>query len=285
MADSLQQVSVSAVEAGATLLEFLARHARLSRKGAKRLLDDRLVFVNRRRIWMARHALERGDRVEFPAGGAAPTPAAPPAVRYRDDAYLVVDKPPGLLSTGPDSAESRLREALGIPGLQAVHRLDRDTSGCLLLARDEPAARAAIAAFEAGHVEKVYLALAIGRFPPHVRRIAAPVDNLEAETTVRIAHAGASATLLECRPRTGRTHQIRIHLARAGHPVAGENRYHTGELARDELRRVRRQMLHAWRIKLPHPLHEGATIAAGAKPPEDFVAACRAAGIACPRGP
>ncbi len=263
---------------------FLMNRLGLSRKQAKRRLDERGIFVNRRRVWMAHHPLRRGDLVEL-AGAARSTPA-PAALRilHEDGACVVVDKPAGMPSTGPDSAESRLRSR--DPGIRPVHRLDRDTSGCLLFARTEAARAALESQFEAREIDKVYQAIVIGPFPPTLARIERPLEGLSALTECRLLRRNADAAYIEARPRTGRTHQVRLHLQAAGYPLAGDRAYATRAIHDERLRQLSRQMLHAWRIAWRDPASGEPRRAQAALPPDfrDALALMRLAPARVKRG-
>ena len=268
---------VAAQDAGAALTAFLADWLKVSRRQAKRLLDERRVFVNRRRIWMAHHALRRGDRVEVVA---SPVPAERVALRilHEDEDYLVVDKPPGLLSNGEGSVLTRLREQTGRPALVAAHRLDRDTSGCLLVAADSRACEDVIPLFRARDVKKVYHALVRGRLPGPERKIDMPLQERRAVSHVRVLDAGREATHVAVRIETGRTHQIRAHLAAIGHPVLGDRQYGTGAPAAARALAVRRQMLHASTLEFEHP-RNGRRVRATAPLPRDFRNCLKAFGL------
>lgn len=201
--------------------------------------------------------------------------AAPPTVPilHQGASLLVVAKPPGV-PTEPTrdperpSVASLVRAALGLPidaCLQVPHRLDLDTSGVLLLARD-PATLAALGqAFATRAIEKTYLAVVHGRpqddagtwssFLAPVERSARATrwgsvraGGKKAITDFRVLRRDDDRSLVECRPRTGRTHQLRVHLAEAGHPIVGDERYGA---PRGEHARVGRFLLHAWRLVLP----------------------------------
>ena len=257
---------------GTELLDHLAEHLGLSRRGAKNLLDDRLVFVNGRRIWMARHLLQTRDAVEVLAEAVAPKPAAANPVRILadDPLFLVADKPPRLLTTGEKSLELRLRDQLRLPALRAVHRLDKDTSGCVLFAKTEEARLALVAQFEEGRVRKLYHALVAGVLDPPQQDIRAPVDHLPAVSHVRQVSAQPRpprCAHLTVAIETGRTHQIRIHLQSIGHPVLGDRQYFSSRAP--EFAEVPRQMLHASDLRFVHPA-TGRPVAAAAPLPRDF---------------
>jgi RluA family pseudouridine synthase len=216
----------------------------------------------------------------------------PGAILYRDDVLLAVDKPPGLpthATADPSRpslvghVERYLRET-GAAGYVAVHqRLDRDTSGVVLLATDRRANEGLARAFAGRDVEKTYLALTArpSPLPPRRLRIDAPLatvggrggrgvavggaDAKPAETECLVREVLAAALLVEARPLTGRKHQIRAHLAHVGMPILGDPVYGAGG-------RAPRVMLHARRLALRHPL-SGRPLVIESRPPADFEAA------------
>jgi len=246
-------LAVRPAEDGVTLQDFLARRLNTSRNRAKALVDARNVLVNGQRVWMARHALAANDRVEVLPERAAPLPARAGHVLYEDDQYLIVDKPAGILSNGPHSLEETLRDQRQQPELTAVHRLDRDTSGCLALAKSRTAFDAAIPVFRSRRVVKTYHALVAGRLQPPEQTIQIPLEGARAVTHVRTLAAGREASHLLVQIETGRTHQIRKHLARLGHPVLGDRQYGSpADVPRRSLE-LGRQMLHAGSIEFENP--------------------------------
>ncbi len=238
--------------------------------------------------------LQAGQTVRLPPLPAAPAAAEPVGpssdcrdlediaarVMHMDDWIMAIDKPAGLAVQG-GSGLSRHLDAL-LDGLRfgaeerprLVHRLDRQTSGILLLARHAPAARALQACFRDGKVEKTYWALVAGvpdlprdgrlvmrlvkRGRPGRERVeVAEEGGRRAVTFARIvASAGRVAAWLELRPLTGRTHQLRVHCAAIGHPIIGDGKY--GSRRRGRITPARRLHLHAQSLHLPHP--EGGTL-------------------------
>lgn len=267
---SPQTLTVRQPESRLTLERFLTMRLGISRKQAKRLLDDKLVFVNRRRIWMARHELRMGDVVEVPAiKEPLRTPQRQTTLRvlFEDPTCIVIDKPAGLLSTGPNSAESQLRSLH--PEILPVHRLDRETSGCLMFARTPEAQATLEKAFEDRSVGKTYQAIVIGLFPPTLTSMESLIGGLTARTEFKLLRRNATAAHIEAKPHTGRTHQIRVHLQHAGFPLAGDRSYATREVKDDFLRHLPRQMLHAWRLTW-RDVETGAVKKAQAAVPTDF---------------
>lgn len=261
MADKVHNTvfTVAKNEAGATLQNYLADHLNLSKRAAKDLIDQRQVWVNRQCIWMARHLLKQGDKVEAQLASAQQSVQQVKNIRVlvETDNYIFIDKPYGMLTIGPESAEEIIRVQRNEPELRCVHRLDRDTSGCLLVARSQEAFDAAVSVFKTRRVKKVYEFLAVGRIEDSASTITTPIDGEPAKTTIRRIAANDDATFGSARIETGRTHQIRIHLASVRHPVVGD-RIHGLKTSRDpRFMRVPRQMLHAVELEMEDPMGRG----------------------------
>ncbi len=262
---------VSKVEAGQSLQVFLASKLGVSKRAAKDLMDERKVWVNRKCVWMAHHELHQGDTVEVPAGQAAKS-EAPSKIRVlvEDDHYLVADKPSGMLAVGAGSAEELLQAQIGLGALRAVHRLDRDTTGCLLCAKSAAAFDAAVALFKTRRVTKIYHAIVFGAYDRNASTVDQELDGERAVSHIHREAMSKDATFLKVRIETGRTHQIRRHLAAIRHPVLGD-REHGVKFARDpRLLTIPRQMLHASGLELPHPMASGKTFKAHSPLPADF---------------
>ena len=249
---SMRTYKVSAGRAGRSLVDFLAAMLGTSKKRAKGLLDARVVFVNGQRIWMARHPVARGDVVEV----MEPEPGGERKeirILHEDAEYLVVDKPPGLLSTGEGSIETLLQRTRGNPLLRSGHRLDRETSGCLIMARSPAAFDALVEVFRAHNVRKHYQAIVAGRLKTDGEIIRTSSGNRIWLTRIRTLDCNKQASHLAVTIETGKTHQIRRHLSHVEHPVLGDKRYGTRN-SLDELRmQIPRQMLHAHVVEFTHP--------------------------------
>lgn len=271
---------------GVLLLDHLvAAYPSLSRRAAKALIDDRLVFVNGRRIWMARHPLQTRDVVEILSSAlprpsssrasAAPRATAPIRILLDGPAFLVADKPPNLLSVGDRSLETRLRDQLSLPAIRAVHRLDKDTTGAILFSKTPEARDALVAQFEATSVKKLYHAIVAGSLPEPLLEIDTPIDRLPALSRVRLLSAVRRpypAAHVAVSIETGRTHQIRIHLHSVGCPVLGDRHYFTPLSAR--AREVPRPMLHAATLRFLHPV-TNTPLSVSSPLPRDFLATLR----------
>jgi len=212
---------------------------------------------------------------------------------WRDEHVLVIDKPAGLVvHPARGHREGTLSQLLA--GLAAggeaeragiVHRLDRDTSGLMVVARDERAHARLQAALRERLVQREYLALVVGVPPARTGTIEAPIGRhprirtrmaidgvspREARTHFELAERIGEYALLRLRLDTGRTHQIRVHLQAIGHPVCGDPEYGTG--GRDSILGLERQFLHATRLAFPHPI-TGERIELTSPLPEDLNAA------------
>jgi 23S rRNA pseudouridine1911/1915/1917 synthase len=292
------ELTAGAEDAGARLDAFLAGPLG-SRARAQRLIEAGAVRVDGA-VVPKRHRVSAGETVtvtepeETPAALLAPARFAVP---YEDEHLLVIEKPPGVVVHPARGHRSgTLAQALtgraeggeeGRAGI--VHRLDRDTSGLLVVARSEEAHRRLKDALQAREITREYLALVEGRPPARSGTIDAPIgrdrrvrtrmstdtdDPRDAVTHFEIERALPATTLLRVRLETGRTHQIRAHLQAIGHPVAGDPDYGTPGLLGLE-----RQFLHAARLAFTHPF-TGAPVDVASALPEDLRAALERAAAA-----
>jgi 23S rRNA pseudouridine1911/1915/1917 synthase len=276
----------------------------LSRSHVQKLISDGRLTVDgeplRANAIVSAGTEVRLDVPEPVALDLAPAPDIPLRIVYEDDDLLIVDKPAGLVvhpSPGHRDGGTLVNALLaraggaeygGIAGVARpgiVHRLDRDTSGLLMVAKHDAAQHSLMAQLKARRIRKTYQALVagnvaaavgrieapIGRDPKHRTRMAIVPDGRPSITGYRVRERFAGWTLLELDLVTGRTHQIRVHLDGIGHPVAGDPVYGTGTSRRgpDGLARL---FLHAWRLELAAP-GDGHLIRATAPLPDDLEAA------------
>jgi len=283
-----------------------ARLHRYSRNQVQRLIAAGRVFRPGRTVKpAARVASGETVLIRYPRHEELPCPHLELPVVFEDEQLLVVNKPAPLLCHPTDRVQNNTATSIlkrQFPGqrLHLAHRLDRETSGALLLAKDPKTARALAGHFVNRRVRKEYLALVSGRVAWRRMSVDAPLGREDLEIKVRqtvragSASAGAQAltefsrlfsrekvSLLQARPRTGRLHQIRVHLAHLGHPVLGDKLYTgRGELYMKAVRKTLtdrdmeqlgapRQMLHAHSLRLPHPV-TGRELCVTAPLPEDF---------------
>ena len=289
--------SVTGARLDQTLAQLIPQH---SRNRLKAWIEAGQVSVNGAVVTSPRHKLRGGETVVVVASAAAPdaTFVAQPialSIVYEDAALLVVDKPAGLVThPGSGNRDGTLLNALVhyAPALAAlaragiVHRLDKDTSGLLVVAKTAEAQTDLVRQLAARTVKREYLALAhgdlpktmtvdapIGRHPVQRTSMAVVASGKPARTHVDIVERFGSVTLLRCRLETGRTHQIRVHLAAIGHPLVGDPTYRgrrtIGVTVPDVVRAFPRQALHAQRLGLVHPVTR-ATMQWEAALPADF---------------
>ena len=249
-----------------------------------RILRSGEVRVNSRRV-QASYRLQDGDKVRVPpirttakpdrGGPLAAGPAVSVPVLFEDDDLLIVDKPGGLAVHGGSGISKGVIEQsrMARPDLQfleLVHRLDRETSGVLVMAKKRTALTALHAQLRAGSVRKHYLALVIGEWTDGKRqvkaalhkyvtaagerRVAVADDGQEAHSIFRLISNLPGYTLLDAELKTGRTHQIRVHLAHIGFPIAGDAKYGVFEVNKRLMKQgLKRMFLHAASLEFRHP--------------------------------
>lgn len=283
-----QSVVITRLWHGKTLQLFLADRVGISKRQAKFMIDSRVVWVNRKLVWMAQHVLAAGDAVTFsvmPGMGSKDTTVKKIAekwhirILWQDEHYLFVDKPAGMLSQGLNSLEDLIQKQESNPSLAIVHRLDRDTSGVLLVAKTRMARDAAVDIFKTRRVKKVYEAIVLGTVDQHRSTVNDELDGEKAITHMQRLQGNKDVTFLKIRIETGRTHQIRRHLSSVRHPVLGDSQYGLKATFDPRILSVTRQMLHAVEIELPHPLTLGLHIKAHSPLPADFRATLKLFGL------
>jgi 23S rRNA pseudouridine955/2504/2580 synthase len=278
----VQKIRIDDEQAGQRIDNFLRRQLPgLPTGRLYRILRRGEVRVNGGRV-RAEYKLKSGDEVRIPPARIDAQPPAPPAasirdleshILFEDKRLLVLDKPSGLAVHGGSGISHGAIELLraarpDLRDLALVHRLDRETSGCLVLAKRRSALRELHRKFRDGIVEKNYLALVIGDWQLGEQLVDAPLlvehrakgerhvvvseDGKPAQTRMRLSRTYGKYSLMQCQPLTGRTHQIRVHAAHMGHPLAGDERYGDAE-ANATLKKLglKRLFLHAQSISFP----------------------------------
>lgn len=306
-ARQVQILDVAADEAGQRLDNYLL--ARL--KGVPKSLIYRIIRKGEVRINKGRakpeHKLEAGDKVRVPPVRMADPKVLPKpgdslvnvlndAILFENDALIVVNKPSGLAVHGGSGVVLGLIEALrqirpDVRFLELVHRLDRDTSGCVMVAKKRSMLKFLQEALRhAGGIDKQYFALVEGRWPNRRRVVEAPLRKNELQSGERIVRVDitgkasrtefeieqryAEATLVRAKPITGRTHQIRVHALHAGHAIVGDDKY-----GRDDFNKQMKQLgfkrlfLHAAALNIPMP--DGISLHVEAPLPPDLTDALK----------
>lgn len=316
--DSVKFLTVDEESAGQRLDNFLFKHLKgVPKTHVYRIIRSGEVRVNKGRV-QAETRVETGDLVRLPpirtsessapAAAAKPAPARDFTVLHEDDAVLAIDKPAGVAVHGGSGISFGVIEQLRAARptarlLELVHRLDRETSGILLVAKKRSALTRLQDQFRDRETGKTYLALVLGEWPANKKVIDSPLaryllpaadgsggegerrvrvvpkdhpDAMKAVTLVKVLDTftlpGESGpmSLLAVTIKTGRTHQIRVHLASSGHPIAGDEKY--GDYTRNRgLQKLglKRMFLHAWRLQFNHPADER-RMALQADPPPDL---------------
>jgi 23S rRNA pseudouridine955/2504/2580 synthase len=313
-------ITVDEESAGQRLDNFLMRELKgVPKTHIYRIIRSGEVRRNKGRV-SADDRVQPGDVLRIPplrvseraeAKAEAPVPAREFTVVHEDEAFLAIDKPAGVavhggsgVSFGVIEQLRRSRPAARL--LELVHRLDRETSGLLLIAKKKSALKHLQDQFRARETGKTYLALVRGDWPARLQRLDAPLhkyllpdgerrvrvttpddpDGQHALSLVRVARrlpafpgCPQGASLLEVTIKTGRTHQIRVHLSHAGHPILGDDKYGDFDLNRDLTRQgFRRMFLHAWRLRLSHP-SDGRPLELHAELPEELARWVRPMGM------
>lgn len=281
-------VTVDEDSAGQRLDNFLIRHLKgVPKTHVYRIIRSGEVRVNKGRA-SADTRVEAGDTVRLPPVRTSekaqdkldrPAPPREFPLLYEDEHVLAIDKPAGVAVHGGSGVSfgviEQLRQARpAAKFLELVHRLDRDTSGILLVARKRSALTRLQDQFRDRETGKTYLALVQGAWPANNKVIDTPLhkyllpdgerrvkvvarddpDGMRSITLVKVAKKLAGFTLLEVTIKTGRTHQIRVHLASQGHPIAGDDKYGDFELNKAlQKQGLRRMFLHAWKLRFAHP--------------------------------
>lgn len=280
-------VAISADEAGQRIDNFLRTHLKgVPKSMIYRILRKGEVRVNKKRT-KPEYKLEAGDEVRIPPVRVAErdeeavsphlqkVAALEQVILYEDDHILVLNKPSGTAVHGGSGLSFGVIEGLralrpDARFLELVHRLDRDTSGVLLVAKKRSALRSLHEQLREKGMQKDYLALVRGQWPSHIKTVQAPLlknilqsgerivrvnsEGKPSETRFKVEERFDVATLLRCSPITGRTHQIRVHTLHAGHPIAFDDRY--GEREFDQqlsFTGLRRLFLHAAALRFTHP--------------------------------
>ncbi len=283
---AVTKVAIGPEEAGQRLDNFLFRRLKgVPKSRVYRMLREGEVRISGRRA-KPEYKLLEGDEVRIPPVRVAERAEVPMTVRiarplldrmiYRDDSLLVIDKPAGQAVHGGSGVSLGIIEQLRLElpearFLELAHRLDKETSGVLVLALKRSALVELHRMLREGEAKKTYLALAVGQWRDPVRhiklslqkyltdegerRVAVDADGQRAHTIFRLVRRVAEFSLLEAELKTGRTHQIRVHLAASQHPIAGDDKYGDFDVNRALRKRgLRRMFLHAARLEMRHPL-------------------------------
>jgi len=296
-------LTVDEESAGQRLDNFLIRHLKgVPKTHVYRIIRSGEVRVNKGRA-SADTRIEMGDVVRLPPvrisdkvaeKAARPAPGREFPLLLEDDALMAIDKPAGVAVHGGSGVSfgviEQLRQARPLAKLlELVHRLNRETSGILLVAKKRSALKHLQDQFRERETGKTYLALVQGSWPEKLKVIDSALhkyllpdgerrvkvtsnedpDGMRSITLVKVAERLVGCTLLEVTIKTGRTHQIRVHLASQGHPIAGDDKYGDFEWNKSlQKQGLKRMFLHAWRLQFTHPATSKRVELKSSLPPE-----------------
>jgi 23S rRNA pseudouridine955/2504/2580 synthase len=302
-APAVKWLCVDEESSGQRLDNFLLRHLKgVPKTYVYRIIRSGEVRINKGRA-TADTRVETGDEVRLPPvrvsekvaeKAVRPAPGREFPMLFEDESLLAIDKPAGVAVHGGSGVSFGVIEQLRQARPQAkllelVHRLDRDTSGILLVAKKRSALKNLQDQFRERETGKTYLALVHGDWPAKLKVIDQPLhkfllpdgerrvkvttpedpDGMRSITLVKVAQRLSGTTLLEVTIKTGRTHQIRVHLASNGHPIAGDDKY--GDFEWNKIlpkQGLKRMFLHAWRLEFKHPATAESVALQADLPPE-----------------
>jgi len=237
------------------LKSFLAENLKVSKNKAKELIDTKNILVNSKRVWIANHNLNVGDIVEVSLLNSKNLKFkfSEKNIVYEDNYIIAVNKPPFYISENKKaSIEDLLRKRLG-KSLKAIHRLDFETSGVLLFAKNYKIFEKFKKLWKDKKVKKLYLAIAHNKANFKKKVISINIEKKPAKSTVFALKTAQNYSLFKIDIKTGRKHQIRIHLSKVGHPIVGDKTYGYKTVEDPLLKEVKRQMLHARSLEFIHP--------------------------------
>ena len=251
------------------LIDFISSKLSLSKSKAKELIDSRLVFVNNQRVWIAKYLLKERDVVEF-YGNLNEKKEIKISIIYEDDYIIVANKPPLVVT---NESKNSLEEALKVfkqnEKIRAVHRLDRETSGLVIFAKNDEVFEKFKNLWKKKEVKKVYLAICYGNTKFKEKWINDEIDGKPATSFVKLITSKGGFSYFEIEIITGRKHQIRKHLASIKHPMVGDKLYGTSHPGIKVLKPIKRHLLHSYKIEFICPF-SGRRISLFCPLPADF---------------
>ncbi len=267
---------------GKPLIDVLAIAFGISKKKAKDALDRKKVLLNNKRVWIAKYIVHTGDMIELIDTGdadQAPRTQREVSILFEDEHFLIVNKPPGIITNGEKSFEQIIQKKCRLSKARAVHRLDRDTSGALIVAKNQALFDKFVELFKDAQIEKKYYAIILAQSsavkPGASIMIDTPLEGKTAHTAITIIKSYPPVHEASIIITTGRTHQIRKHLASRGMQLLGDRQYEVALGTATQYRSVARQLLHAASLSFLHPVTLQ-RIAIEAPLPDDFLAARKA---------
>ncbi len=251
----------------ATLISFLSQILGISKNKAKKIIDSRNVFVNNKTTWMANHLLKYNDIVEYAEEQKENSEIN---IIYEDDYIIAVNKTSGIITNNePHSLESRLKKFKKNHEIRAVHRLDRDTTGVILFAKNNDIFERFKNIWQEQKVKKIYRAISHNEARFKKISIDIKIENKPALSIVELINKNNGFSYFKIELITGRKHQIRLHLASIRHPIVGDKEFGHKKIIDSNLKKITRQMLHSYQISYICP-YTGKNISITAELPDDF---------------
>ncbi len=230
------------------LRTFLSENLKISRSKAKELIDSRQVFVNNQRVWIATYKLKKGDIIDVP-DIIEMDRIYNVDIIYEDEYVIAINKPSGLIVDEKNNDfENVLKNATGNPALQVIHRLDKETTGVLLFAKNNNIFEKFKELWRDKKVNKIYCAICLNEANFDKKEIRKKIDGKEAESMVETIAISDGLSCFKITTKTGKKHQIRIHLADIGHPILGDKLYGPKIIKQNKFKKIAGQLLHSFQI-------------------------------------
>ncbi|MCX7699083.1 MAG: RluA family pseudouridine synthase [Candidatus Goldbacteria bacterium] len=251
------------------LRTFLSQNLGISRSKAKNLIDSRQIFVNDQRVWIATYKLKAGDIVDVP-DIIEMDKTYNVDIIYEDKYIIAINKPSGLVIDEKNrDFENVLKNAVNCPDLRVIHRLDKETTGVLLFAKNKEIFEKFKNLWQDKKVTKVYCAICLNEANFDKKEIKRKIDGKEAESFVETVAISDGLSCFKITTKTGRKHQIRKHLADIGYPILGDKLYGPKIIRQNKFKKVTGQLLHSYQISYTCPW-TGMEITIKAPLPDEF---------------
>lgn len=253
--DKIKIIKITEKLNGYKIWQVISNQLGISRRATKKLLDSLCVTVNNFPVWISSYEVIKGDLIKIllPEKNCIDKNC----ILYEDSYLMIINKPSRWLSIGPGSIEEFLRKKY--TAIKAVHRLDRFTTGCLIFAKDNKTFDQMLELFRSSGVKKIYHAITAGIPSKPEMTILKPIDGLPTYTALKVIKATDSFAYISVMIKTGRTHQIRKHLAYIRCPILGDYKYGNIKHQINVFARIMPNlMLHAKSLQFIHPVTKSA---------------------------
>jgi RluA family pseudouridine synthase len=235
------------------LKTFLSENLNISRSKAKELIDSKQIFVNNQRTWIATYKLKNNDVIDVPDIIEMDKPYNIDVI-FEDERVIAINKPSGLaIDEKNNDFENVLKKAINAPDLRVIHRLDRETTGVLLFAKNKDVFEQFKKLWQEKKVNKVYCAICLNEADFDRKEIKKKIEGKDAETVVETIAVSDGLSCFRIAAKTGRKHQVRIHLAGIGYPVLGDKLYGPKIIKQKKFKKITRHLLHSYQLSYVCP--------------------------------